>query len=73
MPYKYCPGDRDITKTKHAVEFSQFGSDATRSDGMAIYCLACAAAKQRRWKTEHREKVQQDKREYRRRQKEARC
>ena len=67
---KLCFGDGE-TQPQHVVKVSEFSADKTRDDGLCVYCRACNAARQRRWKHENPEKVRAAKRAYRKSQREA--
>lgn len=64
---KSCPGAEG--QVRHVVALSDFSTDKTRADGHAPYCKSCAAAIQRAWKRNNRDKVNASKRAYRAREK----
>jgi len=66
---KTCPGDG---RKPHTLSVSEFTKNASRADGLSVYCKTCAAAKQRRWKHEHPEEVRKAKADYRQREKQER-
>lgn len=63
IPTKICYGSPE--KPAHVVAKSEFTRDAARDDGLAVYCKACAAARQRAWKHANPEKVKAAKQAYR--------
>jgi hypothetical protein len=54
----------------HTLPIEEFTFNRSRPDGRAVYCKTCAAAKQRKWKKEHPDKVREWKRNYRLKEKE---
>lgn len=62
-PTKACPGATG--QVAHVVAASLFAGDRSRPDGLAPYCRACAATKQREWKHRNPEKVRAMKNKYR--------
>ena len=66
MAVKQCPGHN---RTPHVALTSEFGTNASRADGLAPYCKLCAASQQREWKRNHPDKVRENKRKYREKEK----
>lgn len=64
IPSKFCWGD-GVDQPQHLVAKSEFPSDASREDGLSVYCRKCGAARQRAWKRANPEKVKAWKRKYR--------
>lgn len=69
IPTKFCYGDGK-DQPPHLVAKSDFTADASREDGLCVYCKICNAARQRAWKKANPEKVRAAKRAYRKSQKE---
>lgn len=68
---KFCFGN-GIDQPQHIVSKAEFSSDASRDDGLSVYCKACAAARQRKWKHDNTDKVREAKRAYRHKQRQQR-
>ena len=68
VPSKFCFGSAD--QPMHLVAKSEFTADASRDDGLCVYCKSCSAARQRAWKHANQDKVKAAKRDYLKRRKE---
>lgn len=61
---------KTCTECKTPLPLDQFSKNRQNPDGLAYYCRACNARKQREWKHAHPDKVKAWKRRYREKQNE---